>query len=271
MFKMGRKKKKKIYSRPIVFGRIVDICDSIVSVSGLHHIFSGELIHFKSPNSEIVGFVWNLEETVSKIPLLSGSQNSLKIGDYVYRSYKLVQILCGFSVLGQVYSPMGDLLCESYNSYKEYELGRMFKSRWYSMIIRSPSIIQRAPVTVPFMTGISSVDTFIPVGCGQRELIIGDQGTGKTSLAITAIINQSYLNNTVCDIWRDNDWCDYKYSFFFPCIYVAIGSRRSEIVRLRKVLSNKNALHYTCIIFTGADDLAALQYLAPFAGCSVGE
>lgn len=255
----------------VEMGRIVDICDSIVSVSGMD-LFSGELIYFQSQKSDITGFVWNIEDNVVKVPLLSGSQFSLHIGEPVFRANKVVHVRCGFSVLGEILNPLGDLLADSYLSYREYELGRLFKTAWWDFLdYRSPGIVKRAPVTVPFMTGVASVDSFIPVGCGQRELIIGDQNTGKTSLAITAIINQSYRNNSICGVWRDNDWCSYKYSLFYPCIYVSIGSKRSEIVRLRKVLQSKNALHYTCIIFTSADDLAALQYLAPFAGATVGE
>lgn len=253
------------------YGVIVDICDSIVSVSGLESAFSGEVIHFQIENGDITGWVWNIEENVCKVPILSGSQTSLAVGDKVFKTNRSIHVRCGFSVLGEIFGPLGHILDDSLANYDEYALGRLFKTSFRSVDMRSPGIVQRSPVTVPFMTGVASVDSFIPVGCGQRELIIGDQNTGKTSLAITAIINQSYRNNTVCGIWRDNDWCNYKYSLFFPCIYVSIGSKRSEIVRLKKVLQSKNALHYTSIIFTSADDLAALQYMAPFIGCAVGE
>jgi F-type H+-transporting ATPase subunit alpha len=195
----------------------------------------------------------------------------LSINDVVYSTKKLVSTRCGFGVLGEIINPLGDFLANSYISYKDEEIARLFKTHWRSVEFNAPGIINRAPVTVPFMTGIASVDSFIPIGCGQRELIIGDHNTGKTSLAITAIINQRYLNNDICGYWREIDWSNFEYSFFFPCIYVAIGSKRSEIVRLRKVLYNKDALHYTCIVFTSADDLAALQYIAPFAGCTIGE
>jgi proton translocating ATP synthase F1 alpha subunit len=137
--------------------------------------------------------------------------------------------------------------------------------------INSPSIIQRSPVTVPMMTGIAAIDCFFPLGRGQRELVIGDHNTGKTSLVLTVIINQRYINNVVCEWSEHNTWCDHKESSFIPCIYVSIGSKRSEIVRIRKVLFDKQAIKYTCIVFSGADDLAAVQYLAPFAGCAVGE
>jgi F-type H+-transporting ATPase subunit alpha len=183
-------------------GRVVDICDSIVSVSGLSSAFSGELVRFKSPMGEIAGFVWNLEDNVCKVPLIGGRQSSLSIGDPVFSTNKLVNTRCGFGVLGEVINPLGTLLLESTYNYKELVLSRLFKTHWASVEVGAPGIVNRAPVTVPFMTGIASIDSFIPVGCGQRELIIGDQNSGKTSLAITAIINQSYRNNTVCGSWR---------------------------------------------------------------------
>ncbi len=251
-------------------GRIVDIRDSIVSVSGID-AFSGELIHFKDKTGDVVGSVWNIEDDIIKVPLLGGSQASLSIGDEVYRTKRIVHMRCGFAVLGEILNPLGEFLADSSLSYGEFELARLFKTAWGNTHAYAPGIIKRAPVTIPLMTGVASIDSFIPVGCGQRELIIGDQNTGKTSLAITTIINQGYRNNDICGIWRENTWCNYPYSLFIPCIYVSIGSKRSEIVRLRKVLQNKNALHYTCIVFTGADDLAALQYLAPFSGCAIGE
>jgi F-type H+/Na+-transporting ATPase subunit alpha len=134
------------------------------------------------------------------VPILSGSQTSLKVYDRVFKTNRSIYARCGFSVLGEIFSPLGLNLAESSYNYDEYALGRLFKTSFRSVDMRSPGIVQRSPVTVPFMTGVASVDSFIPVGCGQRELIIGDQNTGKTSLAITAIINQSYRNNTVCGI-----------------------------------------------------------------------
>jgi len=252
-------------------GTVIDICDGIVSVIGLRKAFSGELIRFQNSNGEISGFVWNLEDNVCKVPLINGTQSALRIGDSVFCTNKLVTTRCGFGVLGEIINPLGSFLTHSTLKYKEFALSKLFTTTWAAIDVKAPGIIKRAPVTIPFMTGIASVDSFIPIGCGQRELIIGDQNTGKTSLAITAIINQNYRNNVICSTWHDVTWCNYKYSLYFPCIYVAIGSKRSEIVRLRKVLETKEALHYTCIVFTSADDLAALQYLAPFAGCTIGE
>jgi F0F1-type ATP synthase alpha subunit len=132
--------------------------------------------------------------------LIGGYQSALSIGDPVFSTNKLVNTRCGFGVLGEVISPLGDFLIDSGLPYRENVLARLFKTKWASVEVGAPGIVHRAPVTVPFMTGIASIDSFIPVGCGQRELIIGDQNTGKTSLAITAIINQSYRNNTVCGV-----------------------------------------------------------------------
>jgi F0F1-type ATP synthase alpha subunit len=135
---------------------------------------------------------------VCKVPLLGGQQSQLSIGATVYCSTKLVNTRCGFGVLGEILNPLGNFSVDSDLSYKEFELSRLFKTRWTSVELGAPGIIDRASVTVPFMTGIASIDAFIPIGCGQRELIIGDQNTGKTSLAITAIINQRYVNNVLC-------------------------------------------------------------------------
>jgi F-type H+-transporting ATPase subunit alpha len=258
--------------RTVSIGRIVDIRDNIISVSGLKGSFVGELVRFKNSTAgDILGFILNLENFVCKIPLISGEQRSLNVGDMVYRTNLLVNTRCGFGVLGQVMGPLGNFLIASERAVKTELLDKIFKTRWESVETNAPGIIDRAPVTVPFMTGIVAIDCFIPIGCGQRELIIGDHNTGKTSLAITAIINQGYRNTIQCGDWEYFAWSDYKISFFLPCIYVSVGGKRSEIVRLRQVLLRRNALNYTCIVFTSADDLAALQFLAPFAGCTVGE
>jgi len=179
-------------------GRVVDICDNIVSVSGLRGAFCGELVRFKQQNGEVSGFVWNLEEHICKVPLISGVQRALQVGDVVYRTNELVKTKCGFGVLGEVMGPLGDFLVPSDRTVSEALLLELFNTRWASVEMGAPGIIARAPVTVPFMTGVVSVDCFIPIGCGQRELIIGDQNSGKTSLAITALINQQYRNNVLC-------------------------------------------------------------------------
>jgi F-type H+-transporting ATPase subunit alpha len=131
---------------------------------------------------------------------LTGDQSFLSIGDSVFRTGTLVDTRCGFGVLGEVINPLGDSLAKTKLGYRESQLARLFTTHRSKVEVRAPGIVKRAPVTVPFMTGVASVDSFIPIGCGQRELIIGDHNTGKTSLAITAIINQSYRNNTICEL-----------------------------------------------------------------------
>lgn len=273
------KLKSRISSSAI--GRILDIKDNIVSVSGLRGVFSGELIYFIEKKGAISGFVLNLEKDICRIPLLSGDQKNLKIGDVAYRTQSVVHTKCGYGVLGEVINPLGDCLLRSTKSNKKLLMTKLFKTMWGMVEVSAPGISKRQPVIIPFMTGVVAIDCFLPIGCGQRELIIGDHNTGKTSLAITIIINQGFRNNVMLRYWSYEAYYDtgvkfgtsaeHGYSFFFPCIYVSIGGKRSEFVRLRKVLSQYNALFYTCMIFTGADDLAALQYIAPAAGCAIGE
>lgn len=137
-----------------------------------------------------------------KVPLISGTQIALQVGDVVFRTMELVKTKCGFGVLGEVMGPLGAFLVPSLRSVDTVILHELFNTRWASVELNAPGIIQRAPVTVPFMTGVVAVDCFIPIGCGQRELIIGDHNSGKTSLAITAIINQQYRNNVLCGDWN---------------------------------------------------------------------
>ncbi len=258
--------------RSVAVGRILDIKDNIISVSGLRDAFSGELVYFRENNGALSGFILNLEKDICRVPLLSGDQKSLKIGDAVYRTKDVVKTMCGFGVLSEVINPMGTYLVPSAISKKQQLTQKLFKTRWSAVEVSAPGISKRSPVSVPFMTGIVAIDCFLPIGCGQRELIIGDHNTGKTSLAITSILNQSFRNNSLYSIWNDVQLStQYNYSFFVPCVYVSIGGKRSEFVRLRKVLAQNDALHYTCMLFASADDLAALQYIAPFAGCTIGE
>lgn len=148
----------------------------------------------------------------------------------------------------------------------------------------APGIIEREPVRIPFLTGINAIDTFIPIGCGQRELIIGDHSTGKTSLAITTIINQKKVNNRLNGNWRiaenkitiNNEIVQgasllYKNASFIPCIYVGVGQKRSEIARIKKLLEVIGVFEFTSIVFTSSDEPASIQFIAPYAGCTIGE
>lgn len=254
-------------------GKIKSIQDNVVIASGLENVFIGEVVKFKSQESNLLGQVLNLEKNQVRIVIINGSQSYLKSNDLVYRTYKDVKTKAGFGILGRVVSPLG--FC--YNDEDFDELTYLFNDisliEEVSVEVPAPGIIEREPVRVPFLTGINVIDCLIPVGCGQRELIIGDQNTGKTSLAISSILNQRLINNAIHHKWRnlENEIKIDRHSNFLTCIYVTIGTRRSEGARLKKILEKMGSLNYTSIVFTYADEPAALQFLAPYAGCAIGE
>jgi len=173
-------------------------------------------------------------------------------------------------LLGRIVDPLGYCLNRKDLDDNSYLLNELFNVRNINIERDAPSIIQREPVRTPLLTGINAVDTLIPVGCGQRELILGDLGTGKTSMALTTIMNQKTLNNSM---WRivEQHTISNKHIFFVPCIYVVVGGKRSEQSRIKKLLEKYDALSYTVIVFTSADNVPALQYFAPYAGSSIGE
>lgn len=254
-------------------GKILSIQDSVIIATGLENVFVGEVVKFKSQESNLLGQVLNLEKNQVRIVMINGRQTSLQANDFVYRTFKDVTTKAGYGILGRVISPLG--YC--YNEEDFNEIDFLFNDisliEEVSVEVPSPGIVEREPVKVPFMTGINVIDTMIPIGCGQRELIIGDQNTGKTSLAITSILNQSLVNNVIHKKWRDleNQIKIDRHSNFIVCVYVTIGTRRSEGARLKKILERRGALNYTAIVYTHADQPAALQFLAPYAGCAVAE
>jgi proton translocating ATP synthase F1 alpha subunit len=265
-------------------GKIISIQDNIILASGLSSAFLGEVVKFKTPGSEITGQILNLEKNLVRIVIIKGKQSEIESGDSIHRTFQDAKTRVGFGVLGKLMSPLGDIINE-----EDYEKHNIIYSELmemnYSPVERgAPGIIERETVKIPFLTGINAVDCFIPIGCGQRELIIGDHSTGKTSFAITAIINQKKLNNKLNDQWRiaenkitsDNVIVQggsllYKHSSLVPCIYVGIGQKRSEIARIKKLLEITNALEFTTIVFTSSDEPASIQFIAPYAGCTIGE
>ena len=172
-------------------GIISNIYDNIIFIKGLKDSFVGEIINLGFQN-EIQGLVMNLEVDFIKVIMLKGDQMKLKKGYTVLRTYKTITTISGFGVLGQIVSPLGKFLSKVEFDLKKYSI-------LYTNIInihqKSASIIERESVCTPFLTGVLSIDCFFPLGCGQRELIIGDINSGKTSLALTIIINQSKLMN----------------------------------------------------------------------------
>jgi F-type H+-transporting ATPase subunit alpha len=222
-------------------GLVETVSDGIVNIYGLAKVANGEMINFCIGNENIYGLVLNLESTcVSAIVL--GSDIQIKPGTYVYRKHVLMSVPTGQMLLGRVVNPLGEPLDEK-GSIKSNS-SRFIESR-------APSIIVRASVTKPLETGLKVIDSLVPIGHGQRELIIGDTKTGKTSIAIDTILNQKGSDTL--------------------CIYVAIGQKRSSVARIAKILNDKNCMHYTIIVAATASDSAALQYIAPYAGCSMGE
>jgi len=222
-------------------GLVETVSDGIVNILGLAKVANGEMINFCIGNIKIYGLVLNLESTrVSAIVL--GSDIEIKPGVYVYRRNVLMSVPTGQMLLGRVVNPLGEPLDEKGDI--KSNSSRFIESR-------APSIIVRASVTKPLETGLKVIDSLVPIGHGQRELIIGDTKTGKTSIAIDTILNQKGSDTL--------------------CIYVAIGQKRSSVARIAKILNDKNCMHYTIIVAATASDSAALQYIAPYAGCSMGE
>jgi F-type H+-transporting ATPase subunit alpha len=222
-------------------GLVETVSDGIVNIYGLAKVANGEMISFCIGNENIYGLVLNLESTcVSAIVL--GSDIKIKPGTYVYRRHVLMSVPTGQMLLGRVVNPLGEPLDEK--GFIRSNSSRFIESR-------APSIIVRASVTKPLETGLKVIDSLVPIGHGQRELIIGDTKTGKTSIAIDTILNQKGSDTL--------------------CIYVAIGQKRSSVARIAKILNDKNCMHYTIIVAATASDSAALQYIAPYAGCSMGE
>jgi F-type H+-transporting ATPase subunit alpha len=222
-------------------GIVISISDGIVGITGLENVANGEVIEFIAGSKTIIGMVLNLEPAeVSAVVL--GDDSEIKPGQYVYRRFDLMGVPVGESLLGRVVDPLGNPLDQA---------GPII-SRGYSFIEKiAPSIISRAPVNTPLETGLKVVDSMVPIGHGQRELIIGDMKTGKTAVALDTIINQKGTDTL--------------------CIYVAIGQKRSSVARIKKVLSDLDCMSYTIIVAATASDSAALQFIAPYSGCAMGE
>jgi F-type H+-transporting ATPase subunit alpha len=265
-------------------GKIISIQDNIILASGLKSAFLGEVVKFKTPGSEIIGQVLNLEKNLVRIVIIKGSQSEIQSGDSIHRTFKDAKTKIGLGILGKLISPLGDIINEEDYSKKDIIYSEIVDMEYAPVERGAPGIIEREPVKVPFLTGINAVDCFIPIGCGQRELIIGDHSTGKTSFAITAILNQKKTNNILNAQWRiaeneitlEDDIKHgysllYKHSSFIPCIYVGVGQKRSEIARIKKLLEVTGAIKFTTIVFTSSDEPASIQFLAPYAGSTIGE
>ena len=227
-------------------GEVRSVGDGIARVHGLDNVQAGEMVEFPG---NIKGMALNLE-TDNVGVVIFGSDATIKEGDTVKRTGAIVEVPVGKGLLGRVVDPLGNPI-DGKGEIKATERRRVD--------VKAPGIIPRKSVHEPVQTGLKAIDTLIPVGRGQRELIIGDRQTGKTAVAIDAIINQKAVNAGT----------DEKAKLY--CIYVAIGQKRSTVAQIVKTLADAGALEYTIVVTATASEPAPLQFLAPFAGCAMGE
>lgn len=219
-------------------GTVLQVGDGIALVYGLDDVMVGELVQFPG---DIMGIVLNLEEDKVGIVIL-GSEKNIREGDIVKRTGKIAQVPVGEALLGRVVTPLGIPIDGK---------GPIATNKHRPVESPAPGIIQRQPVKEPLQTGIKAIDSMIPIGRGQRELIIADRQTGKTAIAIDTIINQKGKG--------------------VYCIYVAIGQKMSNIVAVSETLEKHGAMKYTIIVSASSRAAASLQFLAPYAGCAMGE
>lgn len=220
-------------------GQIQEIGDGIARVTGLSNVMAGELVEF--PKTGVLGLALNLEQSNVGV-IIMGEYDELEEGDLVRSTGRIASVPVGQGLLGRVVSAAG-LPVDGKGPIEST------KTRPVERI--APNVVQRQPVDTPVQTGIKAIDAMIPIGRGQRELVIGDRQTGKTALCIDAIINQKSQN--------------------MYCIYVAIGQKLSTVAQVVATLEKYGAMEYTTVVTASSSDPAALQYLAPYAGCAMGE
>ncbi len=219
-------------------GTVVSVGDGICHIHGLEDCMSGEMLEF---DGGVYGMAQNLEEDLVGAVLLGSDQN-IREGDTVKRTGRIVEVPVGEAMLGRVVDALGMPIDGK---------GPIETSQARPIECPAPGIIERSPVNVPLQTGIKAIDSMIPIGRGQRELIIGDRQTGKTAICLDTIINQ-----------KDTG---------VICIYVAIGQKRSTVAQVAETLAANGAMDYTIVVAATASESAPLQYIAPYSGCSIGE
>jgi len=228
-------------------GQVLSVGDGIARVHGLDNVQAGEMVEF---SGGIKGMALNLESDNVGV-VIFGDDRTIKEGDVVKRTKAIVDTPVGKGLLGRVVDALGNPIDGKGNLDKKLERKRVD--------VKAPGIIPRQSVNQPMQTGLKAIDSLIPVGRGQRELIIGDRQTGKTAVAIDTIINQKEINKS------GNE----KEKLY--CIYVAIGQKRSTVAQIVKSLEDAGAMEYTTIVSATASDPAPLQFLAPYTGCTMGE
>jgi len=228
-------------------GQVLSVGDGIARVYGLDNVQAGEMVEF---SAGLKGMALNLESDNVGV-VIFGDDSSIKEGDIVKRTGAIVDAPVGKKLLGRVVDGLGNPIDGKKELDKKLERRRVE--------VKAPGIIPRQSVNQPMQTGLKALDTLIPIGRGQRELIIGDRQTGKTAIAIDTIINQKEINKSG----------EEKNKLY--CIYVAIGQKRSTVAQIVKTLEDAGAMEYTIIVAATASDPAPLQFLAPYTGCTMGE
>ena len=228
-------------------GQVLSVGDGIARVYGLDNVRAGEMVEF---STGIKGMALNLESDNVGV-VIFGDDRTIKEGDTVKRTEAIVDVPVGKKLLGRVVDALGNPIDGKGELDKKLERRRVE--------VKAPGIIPRQSVNQPMQTGLKALDTLIPIGRGQRELIIGDRQTGKTAIAIDTIINQKEIN-------KSGEEEDKLY-----CIYVAIGQKQSTVAQIVKSLEDAGALEYTTVVSATASDPAPLQFLAPYTGCTMGE
>jgi F-type H+-transporting ATPase subunit alpha len=221
-------------------GKVVSIKDGVAKVSGLFGVLSGEMVHLGS--YKIKGMVLSLEyNTVSVV--VFGNDTYLKQGDFVYRSYLIMNIPLSLKLLGRVIDALGNTV----------DGGQKIVSPLLRKVdTKAIGIIPRSSVREPMQTGVNAIDAITPIGCGQRELIIGDRQTGKTTIAVDTVINQ-------------------KKNGHLYCIYVAIGQKKSTVAQIVTFFKKVGAMSNVIVVAATSSEPATLQFLAPYSGCAIGE
>ncbi len=235
------KERIKSFSEPPEFedvGTVVMVGDGIAKIYGLDQVMNGELVQF---SNGVFGMALNLEESVVGAVVL-GSDQGIKEGDPVKLTGRMAEVPVGDAMSGRVVNALGQPIDGE---------GDLIFDKYLPIERQAPTVIMRREVNESLETGIKSIDALVPIGKGQRELIIGDRQTGKTAIAIDAILNQKGRN--------------------VKCVYVAIGQKSSTVARIQNRLKEKGAMDYTTIVFSSASDSSPIQYIAPYAGCSIAE
>ena len=227
-------------------GKVLSVGDGIARVYGLDNVQAGEMVEFEDSSK---GMALNLENDNVGV-VIFGDDRNIKEGDTIKRTNAIVDVPVGKELLGRVVDGLGSPIDGK---------GPLSEKNRKRVEVKAPGIIPRQSVNEPMQTGLKSIDSLIPIGRGQRELIIGDRQTGKTAVAIDAIINQKKINES----------SDEKKKLY--CVYVAIGQKRSTVAQITKTLEEAGALKYTTIVAATASDSAPLQFLAPYTGCTIGE